>query len=809
MKMPTFLGKFLQPSGHEQISASPPPLYGKFHQQLLAENTLIAQAAKDVKDSLISARLSEALAICDEMLALHPGHPLFEGLRLEAESKEREWRLQYIQQVYAELKNIPDPESRITHSKQALSRYPAESQLVELVRNETARREFIETQIAHARDSEAKGRFADALERWYTIGECHPVMPGLQHEIRRTEQLLQQEADAARCAAFVRDISRMLSAEEYERAVNQCRIALAEFPHDGDLLALFKAAQEKALKAAEIQTLIKDGLTYLDDQNIDAALRTFRIADNLYPGREQIRQLIGVALLEKSKSILNENWRAAQMLLESATESCPGHPELGTVSSRIEDRVRDESVQRCAGNVQHLVEVGDLRQALDEVETLLKSYPGEPRLLAESRRLRGELGEPVPDEASPPEEMHSPTDTNILSSAEPPAVGDVAPFPIEDREKEPSLSRGSRIQLILARVGIAVRAAWLRARMLGQEVVRQGRRSISVVNTLFPEEYAVSYKHVFVGLLVLVVIGTVWFTYAPGRNRPSPKGIVANPGLTAVDIAAAPDGAEVFIDGKKLGNSAVHTALAPGSYTILVVSPGYESKSEALTLGKEPKTLDVKLRPVALDLHIVTDQFASRAWLDEEPKGNLGATGITVSGVSPGTHTLKVRSPRGEVTAAFAFQPGQLPVPVSLPSAASPAILFVGTSNAKSRLECNCAPALFSVDGSDQSLQKGGLEIDLPEGEHDAELSVMGGKKLLIQSSAVPVATVGLYWGERPSAPPPPSVDVLLREANTMIGNRQYQAALAKVRQMLAADPNDDRAPVILKRLERLMAIDP
>src|SRR5262249_5313780 len=148
----------------------------------------------------------------------------------------------------------------------------------------------------------------------------------------------------------------------------------------------------------------------------------------------------------------------------------------------------------------------------------------------------------------------------------------------------------------------------------------------------------------------------------------------------------------------------------------------------------------------------------------------------------PGIHQLKVRTSEGEVTASFDFTAGKPPSPVSLPRDRSPAVLFVGNSEENARFECNCAPARLKIGDSTQTLGKEGLDLKLPEGEHSAELSAMNGKELSIKGSRAPSANVAIYWGERTKAAAPTvSVDALLREADTMIANRQYQGALAKV----------------------------
>ena len=97
--------------------------------------------------------------------------------------------------------------------------------------------------------------------------------------------------------------------------------------------------------------------------------------------------------------------------------------------------------------------------------------------------------------------------------------------------------------------------------------------------------------------------------------------------------------------------------------------------------------------------------------------------------------------------------------------------------------------------------------MSLAEGEHVAELPVMGGKRLVMNESRLPAATVALYWGARTPAPPPKSIETLLEEANTLITNHQYQDASARLNEVLSRNPGDDRVQILQRRLDRLKAL--
>jgi hypothetical protein len=156
----------------------------------------IRGAAEQIKKRLASGKASEAIMICDYMLAANPGHALFTALKLEAEDQKRESRLEYIRTTSAEVENVSDLDLRVTMLQEATKRYPSESQLDDLLRNATAKRDLLNAVLAEARKAESRGMYAEALERLFIVREFHPSQPGLRGEIQRLKQLAGDEAEA-------------------------------------------------------------------------------------------------------------------------------------------------------------------------------------------------------------------------------------------------------------------------------------------------------------------------------------------------------------------------------------------------------------------------------------------------------------------------------------------------------------------------------------------------------------------------------------------------------------------------------------
>ncbi len=799
------------------------PIYKNLYDNVFAEHRRIQQARDEVKGHLTSGKLSQAITVCDQALAANPGFPLFEAFRLEAENRDRDSRLEYVHKVCTGHENVPDLEMRVSLLQEAITRCPGESQLTELLRNAKSRRDLINSLIAKARRAESGGRYAESLERWYTIKECHAQQPGLDNEIQRIEQLRADELRATRRTGLIQDVSRSLRAGEYQRAAEQCRIALTEFPRDAELLALHSDANDKVLRAPEVQRLIQEGRRHLHDGKTEPALETLRRAAGLDRNNQQVRQFLGIALLDKATATINDDWRTADQLLTEAKDLIPDHPELKSMTAQISERKRTDAVQQAFETAERLSSAGDVKGAIAELETALKTYPGERRLLQEWSRLRRQVDEAAPSETpafvdrSTVSQDPAYSSLNSVFNRSPGSTITPEPSPPPVPEREP----------IVPRFRKALAGGWAKTRERGAGVYKRleiavrlrlpdtaAAKSVqsafaklrAVTEDALPENFP--YKPVLAAVLVVGVITGTWVVYrvATGQQTPAPV-VVVLPSPTTLHVATIPEGAAILIDGKPMGTSDARSDLPPGNHSVEVALAGYESQTLPVTLGSERMNLNVELRPLPLELRLVSDQVGGRVWLDDEVKGELAADGTIISAVTPGTHTLKVQSSQGEVAAAFDFQPGQIPT-TTMPTSRTPTILFVGSLAGRVRAACNCT-AKLKVGDSDQPLRPEATELNLPEGQHQAVLGVLGGKKLTLASGQKPMATVAMYWGEKPRPPAVASNESLLRDANAQVVAGRYPEAKAAIRQVLSRDPANQQAMILLRKIERLEALGP
>jgi tetratricopeptide (TPR) repeat protein len=596
------------------------PYGADLHDPLFSEDPEAVDAALEIKACLATSETSKALMTCDRMRALHPDNKLFEGLKLEIENKERESRLEFVRRLSSDLENEPDLDSRINTIQQALNRYPAESQLLELLRNAAARRDLFHALVAEARHEELSDRFADSLKRWSLLRELYPLMPGLETEVQRVEALVDSHRRMKRRAEFVDSIFGLSSTGDYARAVYQCINALAEYPNDAGLLALKASIEEKAEHATEIQRFVSEGVTFLHAHEIEAALESFTKARTLDQNNLQVRYLMGIALLEKASDMMSNDRRKLALLLDEARNFIPNPAALPEMAPGL--RPADESWEKSLVSIQPSV-----------VDAPLDAQPDSPPAPVL----------PTAVEQSPEPETGAPADPVVNPSPGPPDPEMMSPRPI-----------------------------------------------FSSFRT--------------VALFIFILLGAVIIGWAVYANQPSSNASLPAPALPQP---------------------------APSD-----VKAG-ETQTASFDLGTAPALLDV---------YFVTDQHEGTVWIDDQFQGELLDGGLTLTGIEPGLRLLRMSTPAGEIDMSFEFSPGMMPIPKTLPSRAIANILFVGSADEKTRVECNCVPAGLRVGQLAERIPSAGLEVPLLEGEHRAELWVGKTRRdLTIHGGRLPVVTIAVF----------------------------------------------------------------
>ena len=792
-------------------------IYIRFHEEVLQEQSRIQKAFEEAKQYLDSDKLSEAAKVCDNILVTNPRHPLFQALKLQAENRSRELRFEYVKGVCARLHDTDDLETRMLLVQEAVVKHPGESQLSELLRNIKGRRDLVLSLITEARKAEEAGEFMEALGRWQIIRDFHPTAPGLRQEMARLEKRLEEHVSTTQKHTFTEEISRLLAIGDYKQALSVCAAALEVFPGDGELLGLHRDAQARLDHDGQLKTLLAEGRQLLREGWIDPALDRLRDAFDLGPNTA--RQLLGVALLDKAHVVLESNYEAADQLLQEARELIPDDPAVRSFESVVADRRQRDRVEACLVSARQSALAGDLRGAILAIDECLKLYPNDQQLLTERWKLAQELDQPLMVPLSPPEEplpgerdpsYHSAdaptTEPEELGKASP--VGLVSVVPAywtgsQVTEETPQRDSAAALRSLMAwlqahwRIPPQVSAArvrswnWLQAGWVGAKA-RVQRVDWKT------ESLRIARNRSFLGIgaaVIIVIISLIGYRVISKRHRQVPP---RPPVVTEVQITAMP-GAQILIDDKIRAEAGGSVKLDPGRHTVSASLRGYQTYHDNFDVTAGPKTLTVNLEPLPLHLRVQTNQPRVSVSLDNQAIGDASGGDVSAN-IPPGTHTVRVAGP-SEYSIPFEYHPERWPETVTLPASRQAAVLFFGTFEGKARAQCYW-PVKMTIDDQERTIDVSGNEFPLADGTYQAQLSVASGPSVKIIAGGSPELTIDVFWGEKP---PRQTIDVkaMLSQAEKLIERQQFEKADGLVKQVLEADPSNERAQELRRTLEQ------
>jgi hypothetical protein len=117
-----------------------------------------------------------------------------------------------------------------------------------------------------------------------------------------------------------------------------------------------------------------------------------------------IRAALLNALVEQARSVLGQDWRAAEPLIEQALSINEGHTLARSLQGLVLDYKRQEIVNECVSQAREMQATGDLSGALAKVEAALADYPNEVRLvqLRSTLRNQGAVSQSAPAAPMPP-----------------------------------------------------------------------------------------------------------------------------------------------------------------------------------------------------------------------------------------------------------------------------------------------------------------------------------------------------------------------------------------------------------------------
>jgi len=364
------------PSSSER-SASYQSLYNQVRQEHEAINSAYAEARQRLGDG----QFSEAIALCDELLAKFPGHALFQALKFDIEEKQRQELSARIAEIDRQVETEPDLDKRVEILKEALEHYPREPHFEQSMRLMREKRDLVNSIVAKARFQEERGQFSDALGQWETLRTIYSQYPGLSFETERLEKRRAQHVRSEAKARLVKQIDQQMAAGDYLRALEVLQKTQADFPDDAELAELERLIKQGMERTGEALSLMARGQEMLAQGQVEGGLEALRNAHRHDEANPVIRQVFLDILLQRAQGVLDQDWRAAEPLLQEALELDPNHALAKSLQTLAQDRKRQEFVDQIVAQARRTQAEGDVSGALTQVQQALTSYGRDPRLM--------------------------------------------------------------------------------------------------------------------------------------------------------------------------------------------------------------------------------------------------------------------------------------------------------------------------------------------------------------------------------------------------------------------------------------------
>jgi serine/threonine-protein kinase len=354
--------------------------YQSLYNQVRSEHDAMNSAYAEARKLLAEGKFSDALSVCDQYLAKYPGHALFQAVKFDLEEKQRQELSTRIAEIDRRVEAEPNLDKRVDILREALELNPREPHFERALHFAREKRDLVNSIVAKARLHEERGQFTDALAQWEILRTIYSPYPGLSFEIDRLGKRREQQARGEAKARWVKQIDQQMAAGDYDRALDLLRQAEKEFPDDAELAEIEKLIQQGKDRVGEALRSLAEGQEMLAAGRVQEGLEALRKAHRQDERNTALQQALVDALVERARTVLETDWRAAEPLLQEALELDPGHGLAKSLRTLAQDRKREEFIQLCVAQARRAQAQGDIGGALAQVQEALTSSPTDPRL---------------------------------------------------------------------------------------------------------------------------------------------------------------------------------------------------------------------------------------------------------------------------------------------------------------------------------------------------------------------------------------------------------------------------------------------
>jgi serine/threonine protein kinase len=681
------------------------------YDSLRSERDGARKAYLEGRKYLVDHNVPKALEICEEYLTKHPGDPMFQALKLEAEEVQREDQAAAIAEVTHRADAEPDLDKKYKILEEAAEKHATEPHFRSALKLISDRRDLVNSIVSRARQYEDRGQFDDAASQWEILRNIYPLFPGLSAEVERLEKSKNEQVKAEAKARWIDQVEGHLHLGEYDKAHSASSEALAGFPGDADLINLRSVSEQGVKRGAEAAVLLKEGQDLCAARNYQEGLVSLRKAERLDPRNRLARAALLSGLVSQARGLMLNDWRSSEPLVKEALDLEPTDPVARSLLSVLDDNRRHEAIATILSSARNYQAEGHLSDALQVVERGMVQYPNDNRLIQLFTTLRAQSGQPV-TAALPPPTMRviltEPPSSEAASSgadfaltpppisvvdavqpkffaAPPRAVPSVSTPPVEEvappaetpvvevpvAEKPPSIEELPPPPKTSPKKTNEEKSTAV-ATLPPQARPRPHRRPPPPPRRGFTSKGPVWAATTLAALAILLAAGI----YSLFHKPPKPTAASAAHFEDARAAAAAEPVAKThpvlfeanvpatrFVeDGKTLTAS---SELSAGSHTVEASHDGYlpETKNFAVDpFANSSLTVKFDLHPVLSQIRVSSSIARGHVMIDEAESLDLQSGVAARDDLSVGPHTVKIYDGRKEVF-SFAFQAAQNQMP--------------------------------------------------------------------------------------------------------------------------------------------------
>jgi eukaryotic-like serine/threonine-protein kinase len=775
--------------------------YRSFYNQIRLEHDAITNAHAEARRHLADRNFEKVLALCDQYLAKYPNHTLFKALKFDAQAQQRLALSAYIAEIDRRVEAEPDLDKRMSILREALAAYSGEQHFEHSLKLTLERHDLVDSIVARARLYEERSQFTEALGQWEILRTVYERYPGLNFEIERVKKRRDQQSRAHSKARWVEQIDGRLSSGDYVGCLEIVRQAQTEFPNDSELGEVEKVARQGMERRGQAQRLLAQGQEAWTQDRFDEGLELLRRAHEMDKRNPSIRAALLENLAERSRRLVDTDWRAAEGFAQEALLLDPGHPVAKSMRVLVDDLKRQEAIDELVTQVRRCQGAGDLRSALALVERGLASYSREDRL----RQLRDTIRDELSRAALGENRQHDLQELRRLgqqaeSSAELPATKALCDIGLAlarqypgDREFE-SLALNFRRRLETISAGASpsgltkaaarptVIASAAGVETPGQDACAESQATVvrgvqqagyaSAADVSQPverrREWRRVFKHAAAALLVASLFaGLVIFLRHHRRQAPTP----GPPPTVQVLVNTDPLGANVRIDHQDRGTSPVTARLTQGPHQFDILEQGYQPLSRTVDVRRAAPLPVLALTPLPFKLQVLaSDLRGIKVQWDNQPPQEVQDDAWQFESSDFKPHTVEVSSGRARAKVTFDAEQHALPVvSESLPSTRLE-VATVASFGGEAHIELGFSAAKIEIDGQSHAWNPEGLDLEnLANGNHTLSWDERGTtRRLQFETGPSPELTLLIFLAapvlvrmpppsSRPQPPPPPA----------------------------------------------------